>query len=248
MHIIFIHIPKTGGSTFTNLLRLTFDPTNKKLSHFIQHIKYKDLDIDIRHLQFRHPKRLSMSGDIFNITNYNKYKNSQIYTIIRNPVDRLVSEFIFQKYILKKGPKLNKLKPVPNTFEEYINNPGTWNYQTSFLLGRGLVSESEITANDYNHIIHMIEKYGIYLGVTDEYEKFLNLFQTNLNINFNSNVEILKKSNKDFKSKINITQNIIDKIIKYNEWDYKLYKYAKTHVEIVENLNINWLCDDNFKF
>lgn len=249
MKIIFIHIPKTGGSTFTNLLRCIFQPDNKKLSHFITFLKKDDIEIYIKHLQFNHPKRLSMCGDIFQDLCYDKYKNYKIYTIIRHPVDRIVSEFIFQKYILRNGPKIRKINV--DTFHEYIEDSRTWNYQTSFLLGNGLLTENKITEIDYNHIIYIIEKYNIFVGVTEDYDNFLNLFQENTGIRLTElteQIEILKESNKEYKSEIILTDNLIDRILENNKWDYKLYKYCKNKINNNNNININWKHTDKFKF
>ncbi len=252
MRIIFIHIPKTGGSSFTNLLRDTFYPETTVLSHYIQKIDTPTATFDIRHIQFNHPDRVSMCGDIFNPQCYEQYKQCQIYTIVRDPVDRIVSEFNFQKHILGNGPKISRLQPIPRTLEEYIEHPLTWNYQVSFLLGGGIVTRDRITEDDYKRVMAAIEKYPIHLGVTDQYDNFLNTFQHYSHIQLKSSVQILKKTSDEIKSQTVVTQPIIDKILKYNEWDHRLYQYAKRQVEndkrAEDGKTWNWKWDGDFKY
>jgi hypothetical protein len=252
MRIIFIHVPKTGGSSFTNLLRDTFYPETTVLSHFIQKIETPNATIDIRHIHFNHPERLSMSGDIFDPQNYDQYRQCQIYTIVRDPVDRIVSEFNFQKHILKDGPKISRLKPIPATLEEYIERPETWNYQVSFLLGGGILVKNAITQRDYERVACMIEKYPIHLGVTEQYDKFLNKFQKHSHIQLKNSVRVLKKTSDDIKSKTAVTAATRDRIARHNEWDCRLYQYAKSQVETEPvgdgDTAWNWNSDGEFRY
>ena len=242
--ITFIHIPKTGGSTFTNLLRETLSPDNKSLSHFIKEIKTEEIVIKILHLQFEHPERSSMCGDIFKQPD--KYITHKIFTLIRHPVDRIISEYNFQKYILRNGPKIRKLKPIPNTLEEYIEHEGTWNYQLSFLLGGGLISVDKPTEEDLKNIIDCFEKLNIYIGITDKYSNFLNLFEKNTGIELNKNVSILKKSKESEKTKI--SEELRNKIIKYNDLDYQLYNYAKSKINDTTNQKFELVWSGKFKY
>lgn len=252
MTIIFIHIPKTGGSSFTNLVRDTFCPEATAMSHYIQKIETPRATFDIRHIQFNHPERLSMSGDIFNPQCYDQYKACQIYTIVRDPVDRIVSEFNFQKHILGNGPKISRLRPIPNTLEEYIEHPLTWNYQVSFLLGGGIVVRDRITEDDYKRVIAAVETYPIHLGVTDQYDNFLNTFQHYSHIQLRNSARVLKKTSDAIKAQTVLTQAIIDKIVKYNEWDHRLYQYARSRVENEktgqDGGTWNWTWDGDFQY
>ena len=242
--ITFIHIPKTGGSTFTNLLRETLSPNNKSLSHFIKEIETEEIKIEILHIQFQHPERLSMCGDIFKQPD--KYINHKIFTIIRHPVDRIISEYNFQKYTLRNGPKIRRLKPIPDTLEEYIENKGTWNYQLSFLLGEGLIPINKPTEEDLKNVIDCFEKLNINVGVTDKYVNFLNLFEKNTGIELNKNVSILKKSVKSTETKI--SEELRNKIIKYNDLDYQLYNYAKSKINNTTNKKFDLVWSGKFKY
>ena len=77
---------------------------------------------------------------LFNSNQNQEFINSQLFILFRDPVERIVSEFNFQYHILngkngdQKAAILSKLKPRPNSIEEYIEFKETQNYQTKFLL------------------------------------------------------------------------------------------------------------------
>jgi hypothetical protein len=93
LNLLFIHIPKNGGSTVENFLTkknkgidLWMDKNKLNLNHSEQHCTYKELEEK----------------------NFIKDQYS-IFTIIRNPVDRVISEFNwFNKVRKDKYADFNK--------------------------------------------------------------------------------------------------------------------------------------------
>jgi len=225
---IFIHIPKTGGSTFVKALEINLLNTNNNSdnTHNIKNI----LNIHIKHLNFSHPNRIMYDGDIFN--DYKKYQNYNIFTIIRNPLERLISEFIFQNHILGSKPCakiINRLVPKPTSFEQYVKHKEVWNYQLAFLSGRGVADKNKPTQYDLNNIINYFNKYPIYCGTTDNYNNFINLFNSISGHYIKPDLQIMKKAPNIIKNDIlnSLSQELIDYIKKTNSLDYKLYEYAK---------------------
>ena len=80
---IFIHVPKTGGTTLNCTLHGTDIP--------------QDPSFNYRHIALG--TQLSNSGDIFNPLKYDKYQAYKIFMLLRHPVDRILSEYYFIKEI-----------------------------------------------------------------------------------------------------------------------------------------------------
>ena len=76
--IIFIHIPKTGGTTINAAMNNSYWQTEPNFNY--RHI-LKD--------------RKSNSGDIFNPNNIDQYKEYDIFMMLRSPIDRVTSEYHF---------------------------------------------------------------------------------------------------------------------------------------------------------
>jgi hypothetical protein len=230
--IVFVHIPKTGGSTFVNLLlESLMNRTQKNMvfdrCHLIENIKH----VYIQHLDFKQEHRPSKCYKMFTDENDEFYKNKKVFTIVRHPIDRLISEYIFQSKILsrKNAAILKNLHQNPKTFEEYIKCPEVWNYQVAFLTGKGVADQNRPSENDLKSVIRTIDTFNIKVGITEDYQSFIEMFQSETCININKEVNLLKKAPDDIKTTIvnNLTKETKEYIIKTNELDYALYKYAK---------------------
>ena len=107
---IYIHLPKTGGT-------------------FVSQVLY-----DIEHTIANRIKRLLLNGTYVDVNKHGicseipeKFENIPIFTTIRNPYDRYVSQYEFkwwQKYPEQFGPADEIKKHCPNfpdiSFEEFI--------------------------------------------------------------------------------------------------------------------------------
>ena len=96
--IIFIHIPKTGGTTINSAMNETYWQTKPGYNY--------------RHIL---SDKSSNSGDIFLKKNKKKYQNDKIFMMLRHPVDRLISEFYFINgaiYLVKTDFLLLKKKLI----------------------------------------------------------------------------------------------------------------------------------------
>ncbi len=235
---IFIHIPKCGGSTFVGLLMdsikpKNFDPTT--LTHKIDKVG----NTRILHIDFNSKDRKFKAPTIFNSNQNQEFINSQLFILFRDPVERIISEFNFQYHILngkngdQKAAILSKLKPRPNSIEEYIEFKETQNYQTKFLLGKPLRYAKNVGANDFKKIINTIEGLSIYCGITNQYASFLNLFEKKTGVKLKKKVLVRKKT--PFLYFDPVSEATKRRIIALNKYDYQLFEYAKEKIVINKN-------------
>ena len=105
---IFIHIPKTGGTTINTSIEGTYWGTEPNFYY--------------RHLVLK--TKRSNSADIFNPLNYDKYKDYNIFMMLREPIDRMISEYYFLR---ERKNFMDLLRSQPRNFSEYIKNIQTQN-------------------------------------------------------------------------------------------------------------------------
>jgi hypothetical protein len=122
-NILFIHIPKTGGSSIENYFSRKFNiPLDEKSLKSTNHSnsnkeKYKILpkNIPLQHLTYTSILRFRRFFQI-------KRRNLKIITAVRNPYERLVSDLFFLNKINKNTPKKNIYQIILNFIKENPEN------------------------------------------------------------------------------------------------------------------------------
>ena len=243
--VVFLHVPKTGGSTFVGLLKDSIKLSKKEKlipSHIIDQIG----NVQIKHIDFSNNDRRFQYPEILNSE---IEKNTKVFMLLRDPVERIISEFNFQFHLLngKEGNKnaaiISKLKPIPTSINKYIEFPNTQNYQTKFLLGRKIADPKSVSNDEFKMIINGVKNIPIYCGVTEDYSSFLHLFQEETGIQLNKKITIRKKTPQEYKR--DISDDLKKKILKLNQYDYKLYNYVKDNLFIKGAHDSAFTFDDN---
>lgn len=216
---IFIHVPKTGGTTLNCTLHGTTVP--------------QDTSFNYRHIVTG--TQLSNSGDIFNPMKNDKYLDYKIFMLLRHPVDRIISEYYFIK---ERDMFFSKLKPRPNNFKEYALHRQTANYIVSFLLGNEIYASKRPNEEDLQQVINGIENLNIAVGLFEHFQESLDLFQKKVGIQWprvieNKRVTVIRPEREE------VSQQLSEQILKHHHLDLALYEYAKKKFEAIDGLRSN---------
>ena len=203
--IIFIHIPKTGGTTINAAMNDTYWQTKPGYNY--------------RHIL---SDKSSNSGDLFLPKNKSKYQNEKIFMMLRHPVDRLVSEYYF---INNRNEFTNLIKTKPKTFEEYVESPQTQNYVINFLKGNRMYSTVRPTDDDLTSIIDSIDTLPIHVGIFEQFSESLSYFTKHLGIEWKKDIPIKRMTIRRPKIE-NLSEELIQLIEKNNALDLKLYEHC----------------------
>lgn len=223
---IFIHIPKTGGTTINCVINKTEWQT--KPDFFYRHILYET--------------KKSNSADIFNPLNYDNYRNYNIFMIVRHPIDRIISEYYFIK---DREEFMGLLNPRPNSIKDYIKNRQTNNYMLGFLLGKRMYDTDYVTNEDLSLVQNTINQINIKVGVFEDYQTSMMFFSKTTGIKLPKSIDI-KRITLNRPSLNQVSEEIKNLIIKHNQLDLKLYEFCVEKFRSdMENLSIK---DVNFKF
>ena len=115
VNILFIHIPKTGGTSLENYFSVKFniELNNNSLKFFIKNERFLNENMNItsslQHLTYN---QIVEYNKVFNID----FNNIKIITIVRNPYERIISDLFFLNLITKCTTKEN----VFNIINEYL--------------------------------------------------------------------------------------------------------------------------------
>lgn len=202
---IFIHIPKTGGTTINVAMQGSYWQTTP--------------DFNYRHIL---ADKSSNAGDIFNLKNADKYKEHRLFMMLRHPVDRVISEYYFIK---ERKEFTNLLKPSPKNFEAYIRNNQTQNYVVNFLKGKRMYSTVKATETDLEDILEAIDELPIHVGIFEQFADSLAYFTDTVGIGWNKEIAIKRMTLRRPKVS-DVSSELKDLIIECNSLDMELYNYC----------------------
>ncbi len=194
---LFFHISKTGGTTIMNYFAERSDSeTNLKLYH------------PVGNLEWSHATYEMCKKELNNIFN-DLYK----FTIVRNPYDRIVSEFFYRK---KYGYK-NTFNSINMNFEKFVNQL----YEIFPLIKR-------MSHINQSHFILQKDYCGEGVDIF-KYEQFDEIVNF-LNKKFNINIKNIKQNQSDhsnFRKYYN--QKTAKQILEMYKEDFEFLGYSKNY-------------------
>ena len=216
---IFIHIPKTGGTTLNAALKKTYWQTTP--------------DFYYRHILPN--TRVSNAGDIFDPKNIDKYLLYHIFMMMRDPIDRTISEYYF---IRERKTFMNLISKSPIDFKKYINSTQTQNGVINFLIGNPFFSSIPSTEKHLENIITCIEDINISIGIFEHFNTSLQYFSEQSDLKWKSNVEV-KRITFLRPKKDDLEEDLKDLLLKKNKLDNELYQYCLERFKNNNNLELS---------
>ena len=111
INVLFVHIPKTGGTSCENFFSSKFNiPLNTNSLYGFKYDKklMPDINSSLQHITYN---QMVQYSKVLNID----FDNIKIFTIVRNPYERVVSDLFFNKMININSNKIE----VFNKITEY---------------------------------------------------------------------------------------------------------------------------------
>ena len=229
--IIFTHIPKCAGTSLRE--SLIKNNINNSLIYRPEKgirgiIGYKQ---DFAYMVGHWPYGTENLISPFNPARHRK----KIYiTILREPLDHMISFFYFQKQLGRKSLFKKKIDEY-DIVSFYQNNPAACNLQTKFTAGLFLERFCRYTIfqrGSYLQLLsakkNLIHNYP-YVCQFEKLDIDLKNIALDLNLDFCSVYDQTTKTrNRPASDKID--QDIIDQLMQYNRLDFQLYKYAQNNI------------------
>jgi hypothetical protein len=223
----FLHIPKTAGSTFKNILKRQYRGR--------RHFDFSgEFPFDIKRFQAlsaAEKQQIELfTGHAPIITGLPEADHATIITVLRDPVSRVKS---FCQHVAEgKSPYLlSSFPPASFRLDEFLQSgiKELSNLQTKMLINQGscassvlIDSMSAATARDM--ALENLTKRVAYFGIQEHFNESLILFASKLHWRIPVYISMNKK---DSQNLLEFTEDHLEQIVALNAIDIEVYKAAK---------------------
>lgn len=215
--LIFLHIPKTAGTTFRSVLDSVFAKYNKAYLYppFSEELYYKKYEKgeNLDEYDF-------ISGHFhYGIHSQLKENHYSYVTFLRNPVENVISHFnhISQVKIQKHKEIIEKCGSIEGFLKMRLGN----NLQTRYL---SACKNDIVTEHDFNKALSLIER-KIEFGLLEKFDESVFLMKRKFKWNFA--YYAVKQNIAKGKPEKNIPPELLLKIKEANGYDIALYERAQ---------------------
>ena len=231
--LIFLHIPKTAGSTFHTILNKRYDAKHVQnvfgSRYFEPEIKQfvETPNSDKSHIKL-------LKGHMpFGLHKYMPSKSDYI-AILRDPVERVISQF----YYIKKNinnPLHETVEGNKMSLKEFVSSGvaiGMNNGQCRFLNGDfDEYPFDGCTEELLRQVKKHVDEHFIWLGLTERFDESILILRDKLGWKNEPNY-IRANVSKTRKKSSSIDPSVLETIKAYNKFDIALYEYANELLDL----------------
>ncbi len=237
--IIFLHIPKAGGSTFRRILQEHYSPD--RIYEISRVSMQKSIDEFINLNPARRKEIFVLMGHMdFGLHKYLEGPAKYI-TMVRKPSSRVVSNYHF----IKRSPYHPYYDQIVNnnlTLKDYVESGMNANINNGMV--KNIAGVKTIKPGEEDKVLALakenIQKYFNFVGLMEKFDESLLLLKLELEWKGQPNYFKRKVSNK----KIELTKEERQAIIEKNALDQDFYDWAEQRFEALCQKNQTYLTNE----
>lgn len=224
--LLFVHIPKTAGTTFQSILRKLYSEPDRCELYPSWWVAKKGLELRPKREPFR------AVGGHFTYGVHTKpeirpFLEDDIHyvTFLRDPVDRIVSTF--NHLINSDFPEHRAIITKHPTLEEYLKHKSARNAQTWFITGWRKTPIRRAPNAAVRAAIDLIRDRFKVVGITERFDESLVLFAKTFGWDLPTYVPENLASSRERRLHIDdLDDSLIERIRDINRCDIAIYEYA----------------------
>ena len=229
-NIIFLHLPKAGGTTLRHIFYNQYGYLNKDEVFTINRTKetHKFLDLPI---EKKNKIKVLVGHFAFGLDNYMKGEFKYV-TFMRDPIDRAISAYFYNKGH-SDSDVFNAINSENLSLDEYLDKniePWSNNAMTKHFAGCTLEEfKGECTKEMYEKAVYNLQNSCIAVGLTERFDDSLKILQKKLKwgkLEYeNKNITPKRKEVSEIK------KSTLEKIGELNQYDILFYELGKEMFE-----------------
>ncbi len=231
--VAFFHVPKTGGITFRGVLQRMYedsfiecqDPSLDAICENLRKFACVEFHVPLHSGNWAYTHSELANNNCWNVLN-----GREIFTMLRNPVEHIVSSYSYQ-LAARQFLEPHMFKPFgipfPETLEEFVELPWYFNNQVHFLSGQISKPSFEFSQDDLAKVKDWLVELKVHVGLTERYADSLHVLEqvTGRKIRDNRIEKLNENPNRIPLDKI--PNWLKDKICKQSALDLELYEFGK---------------------
>ncbi len=222
INLLFIHIPKTGGTSVDKYLLQKY---NIKWNNLSLHTVGSDLKFNNHVLQHVSYQNIIDNNNLFNID----FNNLKIITITRNPYHRFVSALFYNNIIKKNTPEKDIDQYIKYLLEYQLKNANDDNYNDKAIYDNHFIPQYKYLCHD-NKLCNNL--------IILQTENLNNMMHNIGYRDFNSYENINQHTSQQEYFKY-ITNNTLEVINKFYKRDFELFNYKILTIDQLHEIKIN---------
>lgn len=220
-HLVFIHIPKTAGTFIRNGLQRHYG----KIGQIYPSAPFETFkNMGQRELHKLQHTKILVGHESFHAFEHHLVRPAKYFTILRNPVDRLLS---YYNHAMTNFTQFENKKVTPLKFLQNTSNYETDNLQLRYLSGKPVTKK--VDQDDLEHAKLLIQQGKVTIGIQEHLAESLARMSLFKDVKF----DLRKPANTSTFgfSRHSLTVDEIKALRARSYWDFKLYQYALEYFE-----------------
>jgi hypothetical protein len=227
--LIFLHMPKTGGTTMHAILRRQYRAQHTFRTNPEQHLESVRL---FRELPEEAKSKIELVTGHMRFGVHEHIRRSSFYlTFLRDPVQRVISYYYYilgyQNHYLHQKIKAGNMS-LEDVLESGVSREFN-NFQTRRISGQDRVDYGCCSHEMLEMAIRNIDLYFPIVGLTEKFDESLVLMSHYCKWRFPYYTKLNVGKHKP--PKHNISEKVIEAIKQHNDLDIKLYDYASQKLQ-----------------
>ena len=230
--VAFIHINRTGGSTFRKILQTLYGPGY----HFALDPTIPGIAADIKQYQALEFHVVVTDNDMFithhQISEQNRWDlldNSAVFVLFRDPVDYYLSTYhhsvqrraFIEPALLARGFKF------PESLEEFMSWPPTFNAELTYFLGIKRDTGYCPTRADLEKAKELLLRPNFHAGLTERFADAIHILQHETGRRVPGGLILNVNRNPDRPALETVPESVRETIRSQSGLDYELYDFAR---------------------
>ncbi len=230
--VAFLHINKTGGSTFRRILQSIFE----QQFHYCEDPAIASVETALAKFACVEFHTLSYATnwalahqELVSLRRWDLLEGRHNFTMLRDPVDQFLSLYYHLIKIRERVEPALKAQglPFPDSIEMMLGHPACFNDQLAYLVGKRRDRESWVTRDDLELAKEMLLRLKMHVGLMEQFSDSMHVFEAVTGLKIPAATIVCENRNPNRPPLEMMPVDVLERIREGNALEYELYEFGR---------------------